>query len=80
MLKFRLVTNRARKSRMEPEFQTIIDLEEAIQLSNTLEVFGTKENNGNIIIEIRPYFEDEKERTERLKKYEKKPIKTTKKR
>jgi len=65
---------------MEPEFRTLIDLEETVQLSNTLEVFGTKENNGNIIVEIKPYFEDEKERIERLKKYEKKPIKSTKKR
>lgn len=75
MLKFRLAADRARKSKMEPEFRTIVDLDENIQLSSAIEVLGTKENNGNIIVEIRPYFENEKERAERLKKYVKRSIK-----
>lgn len=79
MLKFRLATNRSRKSKMEPEFRTIVDLEDDIRLSNTVEVLGTKENNGNIIVEIKPYFENEKERAERLRKYVKRSIKMPKK-
>ncbi|MEZ4947561.1 MAG: hypothetical protein R2804_18660 [Cyclobacteriaceae bacterium] len=74
-MRFRLVADRARKSKMDPEYKCILDLAEPVSLTNTVQILGTKERNGNILVEIQPYYENLDEKVKRQKMNPKKPIK-----
>lgn len=76
ILKFRLTVNRlSKKNIMSPAFRSVIEIPDGIELKDTLEVTGIKENNGNIQITITQYFETHEEKEKRIKLYQSKPLK-----
>lgn len=76
ILKFRLTVNRlSKKNIMSPAFRSVIEIPQGIELKDTLEVTGIKENNGNIQITITQYFETPEEKEKRIKLYQSKPLK-----